>query len=130
MRVATYKPRKRGARNLKVLHDRMARGVLLSIIVTLLFVCVVPIARAQIGLVRIYNDSPFRVMVLSQRIDYYGYRSWRPIGDIPPKAYREFPNVPAGVMLGARAVGARREWRPFMVVYPYGRPFFQYTLRN
>ena len=84
-------------------------------------------SEAQSGVVRIYNSTVMPVTVYSLQVDYFGYRRWQPIGQIPPNGAQDFPGVPAGSVFGAQLVGSRRQWPPFTIVYPYG-PIFEYRL--
>ena len=87
-------------------------------------------ASEQVGLVRVFNMSPIAVVIYSQNVDYYGYRRWQPIGNIPPGSSREFPKVPQGAVFGAQSADNKTQWPPFKVSYPAGAPIFEYTLKR
>jgi len=98
-----------------------------------LSLCLPRTVSAQVGLVRIYNQSRMPAIIVVQNSDFAGYRKWQPIGRVAPGGYADFPGVPTGALFGAHAEGGERQWPPFRIVYPFGGsqrpPIFEYRLR-
>jgi len=101
--------------------------VAIAVLVTAIAVAWPAATQAQNGVVRIFNTAAIPVTIYSLQIDTFGYRQWKPIGQIPAHGVQEFPGVPAGAVFGAQASGGGRKWPPFTIVYAYG-PIFEYRL--